>query len=191
MLEVAAVASHLADTVEDKDINKKDIVEWALLHDMGNIVKFKDFISPHMKLGEDYWRKVQKKFTQKYSDDAHQATIKIIKEMNLVNEQPILHLIENNDFRAISHNGYQSIETRICDYADMCVSPHGIVGFDKRIEDLIKRYKLDKSDLSTKTRKENSIELNKKVNFELKTINKIDFSDLIEKLSEYDISLKI
>jgi hypothetical protein len=191
MIEVAAVASHLADNVKKVEINKKHIVEWALLHDMGNLVKFKDFISPHMKLGEDYWRKVQKKLIEKYGSDAHQATIEIIKEMNLINHQPILHLIKSSDFRAISQNGYSSIETRICDYADMCVSPHGIVGFDKRMEDLIKRYRLDKGDSSTKTRRENELEIDKSVKVDLKKINKIDYSDLIKELSSYDISLKV
>ena len=91
MLEVAAVVSHLADNVKEGTIKKNDAIEWALLHDMGNIVKFKDFISPQMKMGEDYWRKVQKKFIEKYGPDAHQATISIIKEMNLINER-LVHI---------------------------------------------------------------------------------------------------
>lgn len=191
MLEVAAVASHLTDRVDDKNINKKDIIEWALLHDMGNIVKFKDFISPHMKMGEDYWRKVQKKFIEKYGDDDHHATIKIIKEMSLINEQPILDLINNTYYQTTIKNGYYSLEARVCDYADMCVAPQGIIGFDKRIEDLTKRYKLTNSDFSTKVRKKNALEIGKNVKIDLTKINKIDFAQIIKNLSSYDISLKV
>lgn len=191
MLEVAAVASFIADNLEKIEINKQSVVEWALLHDMGNIVKFKDFISPQMKMGEDYWRKVQKKFIEKYGSDAHQATVNIIKEMNLTNETEILYLINASDFREISSNGFPSFEVRICDYSDMSVSPHGIVGFEKRIKDLIERYNLKKSDLSTKMRKENALELNKYFTNEVENLHKNDFSDLIESLSEYDISLKV
>ncbi|NCN87342.1 MAG: HD domain-containing protein, partial [Candidatus Pacebacteria bacterium] len=161
MLEVTAVASYLVDNTENDKVDKQTILETALLHDMGNIVKFKDFISPHMKMGEDYWRKVQKKFIEKYGKSAHQATIKIIKEIRLANEKPVLELLEKVGYTAIIKNGYTSLESRICDYADMCVSPHGIVGFNKRIEDLIQRYNLDLNDLGTKIRHDNSLELEK------------------------------
>jgi hypothetical protein len=190
MLEVAAVASYLVDNAQDNELDKQSVVEWALLHDMGNIVKFKDFISPQMRMGEDYWRKIQSKFKEKYGSDAHQATVNIIKEMNLINESSVLNLINASDFRSISKNGYPSLEIRICDYADMCVSPLGIVGFNKRIEDLVKRYNLTEDDLSTKTRKKNTKELNDHLKVEVGEINKVDFSDLIKSLSEYDISLK-
>jgi len=191
MLEVTAVASYLVDNTENDKVDKQTILETALLHDMGNIVKFKDFISPHMKMGEDYWRKVQKKFIEKYGKSAHQATIKIIKEIRLANEKPVLELLEKVGYTAIIKNGYTSLESRICDYADMCVSPHGIVGFNKRIEDLIQRYNLDLNDLGTKIRHDNSLELEKSIKTNLRNIYKQDFSDLIKSLSEYDISLKV
>ncbi|NCN03527.1 MAG: HD domain-containing protein [Candidatus Pacebacteria bacterium] len=191
MLEVAAVASYLVDNTENDKVDKQTVVETALLHDMGNIVKFKDFISPQMKMGEDYWRKVQKKFIQKYGESAHQATIKIIKEINLVNEKSVINLLEKVGYTAIIKNGYISLESRICDYADMCVSPLGIVGFNKRIEDLLERYNLDLNDRGTKIRHDNSLELQKSIQTDLKNIPKQDFSDLIKSLSEYDISLKV
>jgi hypothetical protein len=191
MLEVAAVASYLANHIENTPINKKAIVEWALLHDMGNIVKFKDFISPQMKMGEEYWRKVQKKFIEKYGSDAHQATLHIIKELNLTDEQSVLTLLESSDFRAISNNGYPSLETRICDYADMCVAPQGIVGFEKRIDDLIKRYNLTKEDISTQTRKDNAREIRSHISIDIEKINTVDYSEYMKNLSEYDISLKV
>lgn len=191
MLEVSAVASYLASQVKDQTVDHQTIIETTLLHDMGNIVKFKDFISPQMKMGEDYWRKVQNKFIEKYGKDAHQATVKIIKELKLKNEKTVLPLIKLIDYRSISQNDYTSLETRICDYADMCVSPRGIVGFEKRITDLIKRYKLTRNDLSTKTRKENAQEISKIIQNDLEELQKIDFADLIKELSSYDISLKI
>lgn len=191
MLEVAAVASYICDNVKKVKVNKKAVVEWALLHDMGNIVKFRKFISPQMEMGEKYWRKVQKKFIEKYGKDAHYATLAIIKEMSLKNEGDIIKLISGADFREIANNGYTSMEIRICDYADMSVSPRGIVGFKKRVDDLIKRYNLTSDNLSTKARKENALEIDKHFNGEIENIHKHDFSDLIKELSEYDISLKV
>lgn len=191
MLEVAAVAEFLANQFKGQTVNQPLVVETALLHDLGNIVKFKDFISPEMKLDEKHWRQIQQEFTQKYGPDAHQTTISIIKELRPKNATQIIATLEQSDHRYIASYGYLSLESRLLDYSDMCVAPAGIVGFAPRIIDLIKRYNLSDSDPSIQTRRANEVEIQKYLDFDLQNLTQIEWQDWLNQLSESEISLQV
>src|SRR6185436_12957768 len=103
MFRVAAVASLICDNFEG-EINKKDIVSACLLHDMGNIVKFKLDLHPHLNepKGMEYWQQVQEEFRNKYSNDDHLANCLIAKEIG-VNKR-VVELIESISFLGAQEN---------------------------------------------------------------------------------------
>lgn len=191
MVEVAAVAEFLANQFKGQTVNQSLVVESALLHDMGNIVKFKDFISPEMKLDKKTWRQVQGEFISKYGADAHQATLSIIKELGLKNEAEIITTLEQSDHRYIASYGYLTLESQLLDYADMCVAPAGIVGFETRIDDLVKRYNLSDNDPSIQTRRANAVEIQKYLDFDLNNLTQIEWQDWINLLNKTEISLRV
>lgn len=191
MLEVGAVVEFLANQLKGESVNQPLLVEAALLHDLGNLVKFKDFISPEMKLDESVWRKVQNELIEKYGKDAHQATILMVKELGLKNEAEVLVALEQCDHRYISTYGYPTLESRLLDYADMCVAPGGIVGFETRMADLVKRYQLSENDPTILTRRANELEIQKYLEIDLKNLSQIDWQDWINQLSETEILLRV
>jgi hypothetical protein len=191
MFEVAAVAEFLANQFKGQKVNQSLVVESALLHDLGNIVKFKDFITSEMQLDEKVWRQVQKDFVEKYGADAHQTTLSIVKELGLKNEAEIITTLEQSDHRYIASYGYLTLESQLLDYADMCVAPSGIVGFEPRINDLVKRYNLSDNDPSIQTRRANAVEIQKYLDFDLNNLTQIDWQDWINLLSKTEISLRV
>ena len=69
-LRVAGVASIIVDNFQEK-LDKDAIVSAALLHDMGNIIKFNlnffpDALEPE---GLDHWQSVKDEFILKYGPD--------------------------------------------------------------------------------------------------------------------------
>ena len=105
-----------------------------LLHDLGNIVKF--------KLGEelDYWKGIQQETIVKYGSVDHEVTQKMLHELD-VNER-VAFLVSEMGFENL-HRAIDSkdIELKICLYADQRVAPYGIVSISERFADLRKRYK--------------------------------------------------
>ncbi len=140
MLRVAAVASIICDNFNEP-LPKDDIITACLLHDMGNILKFKwdslsEFLEPK---GLHYWQNVQNEYKEKYGDDEHEATMKIIKELGLPNA--VISLAGQNHFSLIcKHRDSKDINIKIVHYADGRVDPYGVVSYEKRMDEAKKRY---------------------------------------------------
>src|SRR5258708_24588552 len=77
-LEVSAVGRYLCDHWTGTHVDKELITQALLLHDMGNIIKFKRPFLGELEKDSAYWEKVQDEFIQKYGKDVHNATVKII-----------------------------------------------------------------------------------------------------------------
>lgn len=106
MFRVCAVALLLQEhwVGEEVDWHKAKII--ALLHDLGNVVKFDLDKNPEF-LGEEqvnveHWKSVQKETIKKYGSDDHEATKKMLEEIGL--ESEAVDVILNKSF------GY-SVET--------------------------------------------------------------------------------
>src|SRR3989344_1397907 len=83
-LRVAAVALTICDNF-NSEIDKDSVIKAALLHDMGNIIKFDlskfpEFLEPE---GIEYWKRVKEEFRKKYGEDEHNATYEIAKEIGV------------------------------------------------------------------------------------------------------------
>ncbi len=152
---VAGVAQIICQNINVK-VDSENVILACLLHDMGNIIKFKldlfpEFLEPE---GLDYWKKVKQDYRKKYGDDEHVATMNISQEI-LKGATPksgvapknkrILELVEAIGFSNAKLN-YESSDfgRKIATYADMRVTPHGVASMKERLADGRMRFNIRK-----------------------------------------------
>jgi hypothetical protein len=189
MLRVTAVGQFVLEHWIGEYVPEEAIIITLLLHDMGNIVKFKRPFMGDMAAQATKWEVVQDEFVGKYGKTAHGATMKIIDEIEqyLPAEAVSFHsllqearpLLDEMGYGYIMEHGYSSWATRILDYADMCVAPQGIVGVDARLDETVERYGLPIEDKTVALRRQNQNILKQFV----KDIN-------LEKIEQYDLEEK-
>jgi HD superfamily phosphodiesterase len=137
---VAAVAKQIAENMT-VPVDTDSVIKASLLHDIANIIKFDLSVFPEYSEPEglEYWKKVQADIISKYGDEEHQASLKIARELNMSPE--ILDYLGQVGFEKATENARrQDYETKICAYADMRVSPNGVVSIQGRLDDMEKRY---------------------------------------------------
>lgn len=143
-LKVAGTAQVICGNFEGK-VDRENILAACLLHDLGNIIKFDLSITDKMMPGrfssEDlaYWQEVKDGCVNKYGQDEHLATLKMLEEMRM--SPRIIELVDCVGFQ----NGQSNAESRdlgkeICAYSDMRVGPKGVVTLEQRFQDLRVRY---------------------------------------------------
>jgi hypothetical protein len=130
---VAAVGKLVA---EAHDIDVTTVVTACLLHDMGNIIKFKldrfpEFLEPE---GKDYWEKVQQHFFDTYGRDEHLATLMICDELGV--SETVLQCIRAIGMTQVHHNLTEgTMEEKVTNYADMRIGPRGLISIQDRLAD--------------------------------------------------------
>jgi hypothetical protein len=140
MYKVAGVASLICDNFNGS-LPKDEIISTCLLHDIGNIVKFKldkfpNFLEPE---GLDYWSGIQNSYFKKYGYEQHEATSQIIKEIGISNI--VLDLAKHVGFSMAENNlKNNSFARKICAYSDMRVAVFGVRSLKERLDDLSERY---------------------------------------------------
>lgn len=144
MLRVAAVANMICEHL-DTVVNKNDIISACLLHDMGNVLKFnfntksfpESWFAPK---GKDYWKRIKKKFIQKYGANENVATETIIKELGI--SLSVQKIVSKMGFKkAKEFVNDMKYEAKITNYSDLRVSPFTIVTLQGRLSEAITRYK--------------------------------------------------
>jgi len=141
-LRVAAVGQLLCECFSEVT-EKQEVTTALLLHDMGNILKFKLDVFPEALKpeGKEYWQVVKDSFTDKYGGQVHLATEAIARELGVSDR--VIQMIKAISFnRAKSNFESDDLAAKICTYADMRVAPHGLVSLNERLEDGRKRYQL-------------------------------------------------
>lgn len=149
-LRVAAVAEQFCDS-SDVVVDKKSIITACLLHDMGNIIKFKlgyfpEFLEPE---GLEYWQNVQNEYVEKYGTDEHEAILMIAKELNM-NDVVIKNVDAIGFPNWCNINEHGDLDNKICVYADARVAPFSVLNLDQRLQDGAKRYQGTDKSLDTK-----------------------------------------
>ena len=125
-LRVAAVAKLVGENM-NVEINLDGLIKACLLHDMGNIIKFKldlfpEFLKPE---GLSYWEDVKQEFVYKYGNDEHTATYKIAEEIGLNSRE--MEILKSIGFsKAIENLEHDDYTRKIACYSDHRVSPNGI-----------------------------------------------------------------
>lgn len=122
--------------------NLEKITTTLLLHDLGNIVKYKRPFLGDLESQAPFWEGVQDEFRARYGTDATEATYRILEELGFV---WVKELLEDMVLVWKQPEKEVSIEARVCEYADCCVTPEGIVGTTARFRDLTNRYALEES----------------------------------------------
>jgi hypothetical protein len=181
-LQVTAVGDYVSSHWNGPKIDKKLVTEALLLHDMGNIIKFKRPFLGELEKDAAHWEQVQEEVIQKYGSDVMIATDEIIKELGF---EPIRVALD--EMKDVWENPERevSLEARICEYADCCVTPKGIEGFEIRMGDLRVRYHQDEHDPVIHYMRANADLLAPFVEADLSKLSAVDFSKEIERLSTY------
>lgn len=139
-LRVASVAKFAAHHLQ-KPLDTENVVLACLFHDMGNIIKSRFELLPELigAEGREYWEKVKSDYIYNYGENEHDATIQIAQEIGL----PVAAVVY------ISCLGFSKMldivrdssrEQKLCEYADMRVSPFGIVSVEERLREGSVRY---------------------------------------------------
>ncbi len=122
-------------------IDENIAIQSGLLHDMGNIVKFDLNYYPELNepLGLEYWQKVQEEFKEKYGNDEHEVTQKILEELGI--NKRVIEIDSNMIFGNLCiDKDSNDWELKLLHYADMRVGPFGVLSYEDRMEDARKRY---------------------------------------------------
>lgn len=180
------------------EVDDNIAIQSGLLHDMGNIVKFDlnyfpEFLEPE---GLKYWQNVQKEYFEKYGNDEHEATQKILKELGI--NKRVIEIDSKMIFGNLCiDKDSNDWELKLLHYADMRVGPFGIMSYDDRMEDARKRYekKLDDEMTREKDRRELLLACGKDIErqiFEYCSIKPEDINDtsiapIIEELKGFMI----
>lgn len=143
MLRVASLVQFLEKHwVGEIKVDWDFVTEVALLHDLGNIVKF-DFDKHPEFLGQesnniDYWRKQQSAVIEKYGSDDDKATKQMLSELGL--DGQISELIYDKRFgNTFEIEKSTNWELKILYYADLRTLPNGIGSLQARLEDIRQR----------------------------------------------------
>ena len=83
MREVAQVTWFVADNWIGETLNLDLALNTALLHDLGNLVKFKQPFLGELKSRADHWLAFQSEMITKYGGDAKIATLAMVAELGL------------------------------------------------------------------------------------------------------------
>jgi hypothetical protein len=120
--------------------NDRDSILTALVHDMGNIVKFKNI--------DPAWHDIQDTYIQKYGTDANVATIKILQDAGLL--QLKQYMEQESEFyknrMTVTDYSTISLPALLTLYADSRVAFNGVVTLEERVVDLETRYQTYRDD---------------------------------------------
>lgn len=148
MLRTAGVGYFVASNWKEKGVDVNLTTAACLLHDVGNLVKF-DLDNPIVEIDDpEKWRRIQKKYWDKYGKNTHDVTIQIIEELG---REDVVGVIEEEGEvygKSVEVIKGASLPTQFLLYSDVRVMPHGVTGMQDRIDDLQARYGNPKYDLS-------------------------------------------
>jgi hypothetical protein len=142
MFRVASVIKYFLEKI-DVNLDKKNMITAALLHDMGNIVKINfDNDTPinnsYTHEQKEYWKNVKNEYVEKYGENTDIATLAICAELGV--ERSVINLLNNLGFEYICDISNDSLEKQILKYGDLRVGFYGIISLMERINDANARY---------------------------------------------------
>lgn len=139
-LRVAAVAQQIIDAQDTPSPEASVIMSACLLHDMGNLIKFKLDQLPALlePEGVAYWADQQASMRAGFGSEEHEATYAIARELGVsLRTQELLHAVGFS--QSIANVGRGFAEQLVC-YADQRVSPQGITSLEIRLAEGSARY---------------------------------------------------
>jgi hypothetical protein len=145
MFRVAAIGFLVCEAIKKIKIDKNLVVRALLLHDLGNIAKFKfdeeknSFLSSEDLSRVGDLKKLQVEVINKYSANAEETTFMMMEELKV--DLNIIELCRSAAYYAIDEIPTEfSWEQKVYYYSDMRVGPRGVLSVDERFDDLELRY---------------------------------------------------
>lgn len=181
MLRVAGVGKLITDSWSDRELARRSVIA-CLVHDLGNLVKFK--LEPRY-LAE--WGPKQEELRKKWGHDAHDATYGILRELGMEEYVEFL-LAEATLYETAAPSKLWPTTPKpalIVLYADLRVVPSGVVSVEKRISDLETRYGAKRAEARWGRQLEEYIQTLTTVN--LREINETSVSHLFDDLLSYNV----
>lgn len=194
MIRVAAFGKVISDLMVDEEIDQHLVVSTLLLHDMGNILKFK--LDSTQMLAEidrgrvEELRAIQAEYRQKYGPSPDLATIKIMKEIGV--DQEVVTLFTESSWESL-HDTIEKMDfqRKICYYADMRVDPFGVVTLEERFSDLRKRYSTNKDNVENNHKLAKILEkqIQSKLDIDLNSITESAIEPIWDEIEQWEISV--
>lgn len=142
MLTVTKVALFIVDHWTGSKLDKDRIKKAALVHDLGNIVKF-DFVT-HSEFLEDeqkrveYWKEKQREVIEKYGSDDHEATKMMLNELGFGSDS--IEVVSSKSFgNSVAVKNSNNWDLKILLYSDLRVLPWGVGTLEERFKDISER----------------------------------------------------
>lgn len=139
MLRVCGIVYHIQKHWTGQAVDWDMTKRVALLHDLGNIVKF-DF-EKHPEFLEDEqknierWKQVQSEVIQKYGADDDEVTKKMLEELGASPE--LIEIIFSKRFaNSVEVKNSDNWTLKLLYYADLRTLPFGIGSLEERISDI-------------------------------------------------------
>ncbi|HKB88362.1 MAG TPA: HD domain-containing protein [Patescibacteria group bacterium] len=139
MLRVYGIVCFIEKHWKGEHVNWELVKKIALLHDMGNIIKFNLDKHPEFLGAQesriDYWKKVQKEIIQKYGSDEEAATRKMLEEVQV--DKKSIQIIEDKAFgNSINIKDSSDWRLKLLYYADLRTLPFGVGTLEERLSDV-------------------------------------------------------
>jgi len=190
MLRVAACSNLILDNWNGITINKEAIIRASLLHDMGNMAKISDD-----EIEDEKFRKIRKKYIDKYERNSHKINLIIAKEEGL-NDYQIEIIDKKSSKRGEKTLNSERYDVKILLYSDQRVAPYGVTSLKERLEEVKNRYKNISLSVWSNEEKANhliecSLEIEKQImkycKLNPEDINNDSIKTYIYKLKKYEI----
>jgi hypothetical protein len=141
MLRVASVVWVITENWQGPTINAETLIQAALLHDVGNLVKYKLDDRPVDESDKpvEYWHKVQQAYWDRYGRDDAVVNSIIAREINAPAD--VIDLIRHTGHLLVCDLvRHQKYAEMILNYADLRVAMNGIVSMQERLDRVKDRY---------------------------------------------------
>lgn len=144
MLRVACVSEIIMENCTIP-LDTQAVIEGALLHDLGNILKTPLTLeNTYIKFGDKdlvYWQSVQDYYKREYGIESDIATAAILEEINV--STSVKDLLHRFEFRYLGEILDASLEKMILKYSDLRVGLKGVLSFEERMKDIEVRYGIE------------------------------------------------
>lgn len=184
MFRVFGVVCVISENWIGKPLNWNLLKKLALLHDLGNIVKF-NLTGDELSLKE-----TQKMMIDKYGADDHEATGNMVRELGFGDES--IETIQSKSFgNSVAISESSNYLLKILYYADMRVLPNGVGTLEDRLSDVRNRMpkytsRPDFEDLIGAS-KDIETQIQENVGILLSSINNETIAPFISEASTYDV----
>lgn len=141
MFRVASVVALIRGHWRGPETDFDSTIKAALLHDVGNIVRFdldSDISKALMGDSIPHWRGVQKSARAKYGREEHAATVAMASELGL--DEKVISILKEYDAVGLAAKDGM-LEAKVCDYADSRVGVYGVISIADRFRKIKERRK--------------------------------------------------